>query len=456
MTISLPISETHPPTGLPPGPAAGDLRPWIITPTLSEWRADLNVWVHVDPHQSRTWHLSAPMHALLITLVDGWTPLSHLQPGALASASDWPEPLRTALAKIDPSEHTWSEHVDTGLTELLAAGILVPVAASNVLAGEHGHTAAAPWYHRQYHAGTIPALPHTLRGPLRRILPFFLVTALALWVLVLIRLSQDSATGLLGPAADWLRTMPASPAGLWGWTLWIFFARMLLHELGHAVAAGIVTGRPTEIGIRLASGIPGAYADVAAISLLPHQRDRIAVILAGMAIDSLLALGLVVWLVEAGQLPVPLGIALRTIFPVVVLWNALPFARTDGYFLLAELTKNATLRDDAFQDLQRAVQGDLDGWSPDSHRIPVEAADWIGARRSWRAWFALLTLILRGLVVGVIALGLGTWLKIPPPWQAWLPLSIPLGVCIVTALGVRQSPNWAFRTLRSNTLHSSG
>ena len=122
------------------------------------------------------------------------------------------------------------------------------------------------------------------------------------------------------------------------------------HELGHAFALKLRGGRVPTMGVAFVVLFPILYTDTSDAWLLSRRRDRLAVDLAGVLVELVIAVFATwVWLV------VPEG-ATRDIafFVAAVSWtlslavNLNPFMRFDGYHVLADLLDIPNLQTRAF------------------------------------------------------------------------------------------------------------
>jgi len=125
---------------------------------------------------------------------------------------------------------------------------------------------------------------------------------------------------------------------------------LLLHELGHAMAAYRFGARSVSIGIGWYLVMPVAYADLSEIWRF-SRRQRAIVDLAGVYMQLLWVLALMIGY-EIGNDAALLTAASAT--AVSVLWNLNPLLRMDGYWLLADLLGIANLRAMAMDELRSA------------------------------------------------------------------------------------------------------
>lgn len=123
----------------------------------------------------------------------------------------------------------------------------------------------------------------------------------------------------------------------------------LLHELAHATVCRRLGARPGGIGLLLLAGIPCPYCDVTDSWRLSKRWKRIAIMLAGVYMEGILAtIALLIWWVT------PAGPLHFTAMNVVILcslstllFNLNPLMRYDGYYVLADLVRSDHLRQEA-------------------------------------------------------------------------------------------------------------
>jgi putative peptide zinc metalloprotease protein len=129
--------------------------------------------------------------------------------------------------------------------------------------------------------------------------------------------------------------------------LWVsLIAIKALHELGHAGACSVLGGSVPEMGAYLIVFTPCAYVDASASSSFPRKRDRIAVALAGIYVEVLIAaLALFGWALSP---PGPVRSLLQNIIFLASIstmgFNLNPLMRFDGYYVLSDLLEIPNLR----------------------------------------------------------------------------------------------------------------
>lgn len=113
------------------------------------------------------------------------------------------------------------------------------------------------------------------------------------------------------------------------------FAIMALHEVGHSAAASALGCRTRRIGLGLLLGMPVFYADVSEIWRLGPVK-RVVVNLAGVQIQLAIGVLLALWVFSGGRgSGVVAALAAVNLLSVVV--NLMPFAKLDGYWIVADL-----------------------------------------------------------------------------------------------------------------------
>lgn len=112
----------------------------------------------------------------------------------------------------------------------------------------------------------------------------------------------------------------------------------LFHELGHAYACKLYGGNVPEMGMIFIIGTPCAYVDTSAAWGFRNRWQRIAVNLAGMYFESLIAIAAVfVWsLTPPGLLHSVAHYTIVLATVVTVLFNANPLLKFDGYYILSD------------------------------------------------------------------------------------------------------------------------
>ena len=113
----------------------------------------------------------------------------------------------------------------------------------------------------------------------------------------------------------------------------------MLHELGHAISAYRHGCECHEIGILLLAGLPTLYCDVSDTWMLSKRWERIAVSLAGIWVEILIAaVAFVVWSTSVPGLVHAISFNVMLVCSVgTLLFNANPLVRYDGYYVLMDV-----------------------------------------------------------------------------------------------------------------------
>jgi hypothetical protein len=158
------------------------------------------------------------------------------------------------------------------------------------------------------------------------------------------------AAGLLAPSTSWpalvgmavagvvaLAFTPEPPAppttGQYPVVVLLVLSTALIHEWGHAAALRREGWPCGTVGLGLLHVIPVLWCDVSAVAVLSRS-GRARVDVAGVCFQ-LGAAGLLATVGAAGPWPA-VGWAARS-GALLAAWNVLPVARTDGYWLVADL-----------------------------------------------------------------------------------------------------------------------
>lgn len=134
-----------------------------------------------------------------------------------------------------------------------------------------------------------------------------------------------------------------------GYLLVFYFSMaviMTCHEIGHAVVCKRLHGQVNEMGVMLLCFIPCFYTDVSDIYLMEKKKDRIAIIVAGPAVElTLWAVGTLCYFYYDRQdtLSRLLYVVMMTSGLRSILINFNPFIRVDGYYLIEEIFNTTNL-----------------------------------------------------------------------------------------------------------------
>ncbi|MEV8022792.1 daptide biosynthesis intramembrane metalloprotease [Streptomyces sp. NPDC086554] len=130
----------------------------------------------------------------------------------------------------------------------------------------------------------------------------------------------------------------------------------VLHEFGHASMLLAHGGRPRRFGVMLFYLMPALFCDVSDGWRLPHARRRVAVALAGVGTELVLAgiASLLVLFLPPGTLATALLLYLTGCMGRCV-FNLMPFVKLDGYLALMSHLDISHLRDRAMTDARNAL-----------------------------------------------------------------------------------------------------
>jgi putative peptide zinc metalloprotease protein len=130
----------------------------------------------------------------------------------------------------------------------------------------------------------------------------------------------------------------------------VLFIMKIFHELGHAYVATAMGVRVRSMGIAMMLFAPMLYTDVTDAWRLPDRRKRMAIDLAGVATELVIAgIALFLWafLPSGTARDVALVVATAAVVMTLAI-NLSPFMRFDGYYVLADLIGVKNLQPRAF------------------------------------------------------------------------------------------------------------
>jgi putative peptide zinc metalloprotease protein len=137
--------------------------------------------------------------------------------------------------------------------------------------------------------------------------------------------------------AEWHRVL-AAPEHWWQY-LFLYPCLKCLHELAHGLALKRLGGDVTEAGFSMLVLMPIPYVDATDVWSLCRRRDRLLVSAAGMLSDVTLAsLAVILWLALQPGVLTDMAFALSLMSVLsIVMFNANPLLKFDGYYLLEDL-----------------------------------------------------------------------------------------------------------------------
>jgi putative peptide zinc metalloprotease protein len=212
-----------------------------------------------------------------------------------------------------------------------------------------------------------------------RLLPWarFLFTVPALLLGLVLMLA---ALGLLATHWDDLLARLPDSSAFFGFPtllyLWLAVGLVkILHELGHGLCCKTFGGSVPEMGILFLVFAPSLYCDTTDSWMVASKWQRIAVTLAGMYVELLVAsLATFAWWLTDATAPLHhLCLAVMVVSGVqTVLFNANPLMRFDGYYALSDWLEVPNLADQADRLLHSRLLGGLGVKVP--REVPVGPA----------------------------------------------------------------------------------
>jgi len=182
------------------------------------------------------------------------------------------------------------------------------------------------------------------------------------------------------------------------WFIAAIAVSKILHELGHGLTCKHFGGECHELGVMLLVFTPCLYVNVSDSWLLPNKWNRIAISLAGMFVEIVLAAVCTFawWFTEPGMLN---SVCLHLMFVCsvsTVLFNGNPLLRFDGYFVLSDLLETPNLRERSTSLVRRALARWLLGIDLGRERMYPDR------RRGLLAAYAIGAVVYRLFIVGGI------------------------------------------------------
>jgi putative peptide zinc metalloprotease protein len=148
----------------------------------------------------------------------------------------------------------------------------------------------------------------------------------------------------------------------------------LFHEMGHAYVAAAKGCRVSSMGVAFMLGAPLAYTDVTDAWKLTNRKDRMAIDIAGVSVEMVIAgLATFAWVfLPDGNARAIAFIFATTGWVMSLAVNLNPFMRFDGYFILSDMLNVPNLQPRSFAlgkwrlrrtlfGVKEAVPDDLDG-----------------------------------------------------------------------------------------------
>lgn len=143
----------------------------------------------------------------------------------------------------------------------------------------------------------------------------------------------------------------------------VFVVTKALHELAHAVMCRRMGSRCGAVGVMLLCGFPCPFCDVTDIWRQPSTTKRIAVMLAGIYIELVVAsIAAIIWMVSLDPWVQLTALNVMLVCSVsTVLFNANPLMRYDGYYVLGDVVDSVNLKEDAQASFRSMVTRRLAG-----------------------------------------------------------------------------------------------
>lgn len=279
-------------------------------------------------------------------------------------------------------------------------------AAQGLLAGSQPRLRPlVPWWKNPLYV----RLPGIAADPVARFLAagsgiFFSPLAVVIWVMflwissVMLFVQADGVRASFGQLATF-------QAHHWMLAITLLGITKVLHELGHAVVCRRQGASCREMGILLLCGIPCLYCDVTDSWRIPSIRGRIAVMLAGIYVEWIVAaLASWVWLLHDDPFTKSVAFHVLIVCSIsTMLFNINPLMRYDGYYVVSDLLNVTHLRQRAAEAWTAVVTQTLGGRN---YSGPViQGGRW---QKSLLALYHGLSYSYQYLVAGVLS----TWLLV--------------------------------------------
>jgi len=181
----------------------------------------------------------------------------------------------------------------------------------------------------------------------------------------------------------------------------------ILHEFGHGLACKRYGGECHELGVMLLVFTPTLYCNVSDVWMLKSKWQRMAVSLAGMWVEAVLAAActLLWWISAPGLFN---SLCLNLIFLCglnTIIFNGNPLLRYDGYFVLSDWLEVPNLQQQAALIVRSMICRWFCGFDSDGvSEMP--------SRRRWGLFFyGVASLTYRCLLTLIILWGLYRWLN---------------------------------------------
>lgn len=203
--------------------------------------------------------------------------------------------------------------------------------------------------------------------------------------------------------------MPSMQEFLTGSNLVLFLVALViaksLHELGHALACRHFGGECHEIGVMFLAFMPCLYSDVTDSWMFPRRWHRIAVALAGVYLELIVASACVfIWYFSEPGVTQSIAFNLILVCSLgTIAFNGNPLMHYDGYFVLSDVWRVPNLAEQSTWVLRNVADRFL--FSGKSRPYPLSANAWL------LGLYGIAAAVYRLFVVTVILWGTYRFLK---------------------------------------------
>ncbi len=179
---------------------------------------------------------------------------------------------------------------------------------------------------------------------MRYVAPLFSRTAFVLWIILMV-VCAGILTKRWDDFKEPLQTILVAKNLLGMWILLVTLK--VVHEFGHAYICKRFGGKVPEMGAFFVCMTPCAYVDASASWGFASKRERIAVSLGGMYVESMVAcIALLVWNATGPSMLNSFAHQTVTLASIVtIVFNINPLMRYDGYYILSDLVEIPNLRE---------------------------------------------------------------------------------------------------------------
>ena len=217
-----------------------------------------------------------------------------------------------------------------------------------------------------------------------------------------------------------------------------FLLTTCIHELAHGAVLTAFGGRPTRMGVMLFYFTPAFFCDVTDGWRLPRRQQRVAVALAGIAVQAVV--GGITALVALAPVPADVRqtlIVFAVLTYVACVMNLLPFIKLDGYLALMSHLDIPHLREKAMADARTWLAQVLFGARRERELPQLWWAVPFGLMSQAMPMYIVLTLLLivTDLLLGLGAVGAGALLLIVGGALAYVVLGLVRLVGLARTVG---------------------